>query len=59
MRCTNVGLTVSLLAAARSTDLPAPATVLRCGKNLCNVDVEVTTPVGELVAKGLVTYERG
>ena len=59
MRGTTVGLTVSFLAAARSTDLTARATVLRRGKNLCNVDVEVVGADGELVAKGLVTYKLG
>jgi len=50
---------VSFVAAARFTDLTARATILRLGKNLCNVDVEVTTPTGELVAKGRVTYKLG
>jgi uncharacterized protein (TIGR00369 family) len=59
MRGTTVGLTVSFLAAARATDLTARATVLRRGKNLCNVDVEVFTASGELAAKGLVTYKLG
>lgn len=59
MRGTTVGLTVSFLAAARATDLTARASVLRRGKNLCNVDVEVVTAGGELAAKGLVTYKLG
>jgi uncharacterized protein (TIGR00369 family) len=59
LRGTTVGLTVSFLAAARATDLTARATVLRRGKNLCNVDVEVVTASGELAAKGLVTYKLG
>jgi uncharacterized protein (TIGR00369 family) len=59
LRGTTVGLTVSFLAAARATDLTARATVLRRGKNLCNVDVEVLTAEGELAAKGLVTYKLG
>jgi uncharacterized protein (TIGR00369 family) len=59
MRGTTVGLTVQFLSAARSTSLVARATVLRRGKNLCNVDVDVTTADGELVAKGLVTYKLG
>ena len=59
MRGTTVGLTVSFLAAARASDLTARATVLRRGKNLCNVDVEVFTASGELAAKGLVTYKLG
>lgn len=59
MRGTTVSLTVSFLAAARASDLTAHATVLRRGKNLCNVDVEVFTASGELAAKGLVTYKLG
>jgi uncharacterized protein (TIGR00369 family) len=59
MRGTTVGLTVSFLAAARASDLTARATVLRRGKNLCTVDVEVFTAAGELAAKGLVTYKLG
>ena len=59
LRGTTVGLTVSFLAAARSQDLTARANVLRRGKNLCNVDVEVSSKDGELVAKGLVTYKLG
>jgi uncharacterized protein (TIGR00369 family) len=59
MRGTTVGLTVSFLAAARATDLTARATVIRRGKNLCTVDVEVSTAAGELAAKGLVTYKLG
>ena len=59
MRGTTVGLTVSFLSAARATDLIALATVMRRGKNLCNVDVEVRTASGGLAAKGLVTYKLG
>src|SRR5437867_5890688 len=59
MRGTTVGLTVSFLSAARATDLTARATVLRRGKNLCNVDVEVRSADGDLAAKGLVTYKLG
>jgi uncharacterized protein (TIGR00369 family) len=59
MRGTTVGLTVNFLAAARSSDLTARGTVLRRGKNLCTVDVEVFTAGGELAAKGLVTYKLG
>ena len=59
LRGTTVGVTVSFLDAARASDLSARATVLRRGKNLCNVDVEVLTASGELAAKGLVTYKLG
>jgi len=59
MRGTTVGLTVSFLAAARSAELTAHASVIRRGTNLCTVDVSVYTPDQELVAKGLVTYKLG
>ena len=59
LRGTTVGLTVTFLSAARSQDLTARASVLRRGKNLCNVDVDVLSKDGELVAKGLVTYKLG
>ena len=59
MRGTTVGLTVQFLAAARAATLTARAMVIRRGKNLCNVDVDITTDAGELVAKGLVTYKLG
>jgi acyl-coenzyme A thioesterase PaaI-like protein len=59
MRGTTVGLTVQFLAAARSANLTARATVIRRGKSLCNVEVDITTADGELVAKGLVTYKLG
>jgi len=59
MRGTTVGFTVNFLAAARSVDLTARATVIQRGKNLCVADVEVADPSGSLVAKGLVTYKLG
>jgi uncharacterized protein (TIGR00369 family) len=59
MRGTTVGLTVQFLAGARSANLTARATVIRRGKSLCNVEVDISTADGELVAKGLVTYKLG
>jgi uncharacterized protein (TIGR00369 family) len=59
MRGTTVGLTVTYVAAANKTDLTARAHVLRRGKSLSYVDVEVSNSEGELVAKGLVTYKLG
>jgi uncharacterized protein (TIGR00369 family) len=49
-------LTVSYLAAARAVDLVAEARVLRRGRTVAFVEVEVTTPDGTPVAQGLVTY---
>jgi uncharacterized protein (TIGR00369 family) len=59
VRGTTVALTVNYLAAAGSEDLQATARVLRRGKNLAYLDVEVRGASGTLVAKGLVTYKLG
>jgi uncharacterized protein (TIGR00369 family) len=59
LRGTTVGLTVTYLAAAAAEDLAATATVLRRGRNLAYLDVDVRTASGEAVAKGLVTYKIG
>ncbi len=58
-RGTTVGLTVSYLAAAQGEDVEATARVLRRGRSLVYLDVEVQTASGTLVAKGLVTYKLG
>ncbi|HEX6779904.1 MAG TPA: PaaI family thioesterase [Ktedonobacterales bacterium] len=60
MRGTTVGLTVNFLAAANNEDLQATARVLRRGRSLVYLDVEVQgLTSGTLVAKGLVTYKLG
>lgn len=59
MRGTTVGLTVSYLAPASHEDLQATAHVLRRGKNIVYLDVDVRTASGVAVAKGLVTYKLG
>jgi uncharacterized protein (TIGR00369 family) len=58
-RGTTVGLTVTYLAAATGEDLQATAKVLRRGRSLVYLDVEVHGAAGDLVAKGLVTYKLG
>jgi uncharacterized protein (TIGR00369 family) len=58
-RGTTVGLTVSYLAPAEGEDLQATARVLRRGRSLVYLDVEVAGASGALVAKGLVTYRLG
>lgn len=58
-RGTTVGLTVNYLAAAQSEDLKAIARVLRRGRSLVYLDVEVQNQAGTLIAKGLVTYKLG
>lgn len=59
LRGTTVGLTVNYLTAANAEDLRATATVLRRGRSLVYLDVEVRGASGSLVAKGLVTYKIG
>ena len=58
-RGTTVGLTVSYLAAANGEDLEATARVLRRGRTLVYLDVDVRAASGAAVAKGLVTYKIG
>lgn len=59
VRGTTVNLTVAYLAAAEREDLQAIASVLRRGRNLVYLDVEVRSASGNIVAKGLVTYKIG
>ena len=59
IRGTTVGLTVSYLEPADGEDLEAAATVLRRGRTIVHVDVDVRTASGTPVAKGLVTYKLG
>lgn len=58
-RGTTVGLTVSYLAPANHEDVQATARVLRRGRTLVYLDVDVRTASGAAVAKGLVTYKIG
>lgn len=58
-RGTTVALTVNYLAAAQQEDIHATARVLRRGRSLVYLDVEVESASGTLVAKGLVTYKLG
>ena len=58
-RGTTINLTVAYLAAAEKEDLQATARVLRRGRNLVYLDVEVRSTSGSAVAKGLVTYKLG
>jgi uncharacterized protein (TIGR00369 family) len=59
MRGATVSLTVTYLAPAEKTDLRATARVLRRGRSLVYLDVDVHTLSGTAVAKGLVTYKLG
>lgn len=58
-RGTTVALTVNYLAAAQQEDIQATARVLRRGRSLVYLDVEVQNTTGVLIAKGLVTYKLG
>jgi uncharacterized protein (TIGR00369 family) len=49
-------LAVDYLAAAIGADIVAEARVLRRGKELAYVDVDVTNDAGKAIAKGLVTH---
>jgi len=59
MRGSTVALNVTYLAAANGTDLRAEARVLRRGKSLSFIDVDVTDVDGRLLAKGTATYKLG
>ena len=50
---------MAYLTAAEKEDLQAVARVLRRGRNLVYLDVEVKGASGSVVAKGLVTYKLG
>jgi uncharacterized protein (TIGR00369 family) len=58
-RGTTVNLSVAYLAPAEKEDLQAVARVLRRGRNLVYLDVEVRSASGNAIAKGLVTYKLG
>jgi uncharacterized protein (TIGR00369 family) len=53
---TTVDLSVSLVGAARGTDILARARVIRSGRAISFCEVDVTDADGGTVAKGLVTY---
>ncbi len=59
LRGTTVGLTINYLAPAESEELQATARVLRRGRSLVYLDVDVYSASGTFVAKGLVTYKLG
>ena len=59
LRGSTVSLTVTFLAPAEREDIKAIARVLRRGRNLVFLDVEVQTVSGKNIARGLVTYRLG
>jgi uncharacterized protein (TIGR00369 family) len=58
-RGVTVSLTVTYLAGAEQEDLLAVARVLRRGRSLVYLDVDVKSAAEVPVAKGLVTYKIG
>jgi uncharacterized protein (TIGR00369 family) len=56
-RGTTIGLSVSYLAAARSTGLVADARVRRRGRSVCFIDVSVRDDSEQEVASAQVTYK--
>jgi uncharacterized protein (TIGR00369 family) len=54
-----VDLAVTYLAAAINEDIVAEARVLRRGKELAFVEVDVRTDAGKAIARGLVTHRSG
>ena len=52
-----LGMNVSFLAAAK-WDMIAEATTVRRGGSIIVIDVDVKSPDGVIVAKGLVTYKQ-
>ena len=59
MRGSTAALNVNYLAAADGADLKAEARVLKRGKSLTFIDVEVSDGSGRLLAKGTATYKLG
>ena len=58
-RGATASMTVHYLAAAEAVDLIAEARVIRRGRSVVFVDVEVCSPVGEQIAKGSLVYKLG
>lgn len=55
-RGVSIGFTVNFLQAAVSCDLIAESRVVRRGRSVSVIDVEVSNAVGDLIATGTVTY---
>jgi uncharacterized protein (TIGR00369 family) len=52
-----VSMTVNYLAPARQIDLIAEARIIRRGRSIVFLDVDVFAPDGERIAKGQLTYK--
>jgi uncharacterized protein (TIGR00369 family) len=58
-RGATASMTVNYLAAAPSVDLIAEARVIRRGRSVVFVEINVFSPTEAFIAKGLVTYKLG
>lgn len=52
-----ITMTVNYLAPAREIDVLAEAKIIRRGRSIVFVDVDVTAPSGEAIAKGQLVYK--
>jgi len=59
LRGVTTSMAVEFLAPARETDLFGIGRILRRGRSLVNVDVEIRDPEDLLVAKAIATYKVG
>lgn len=56
-RGATAAMTVNYLAAAEAIDLTAEANVVRRGRSVVFVDIDVVSPSGERIAKGSLVYK--
>ena len=56
-RGATASMTVNYLAAAEGVDLTAEARIVRRGRSVVFVEVDVSSPDGEPVAKGTLVYK--
>jgi len=56
-RGATASMTVNYLAAAEAIDLTAEARIVRRGRSVVFVEVDVSSPDGELVARGTLIYK--
>ncbi len=59
LRGATVSLSVNYVSAADGVDLIADARVVRRGRRLTSLQVEVTDPSGDVVATAMATYQVG
>jgi len=59
LRGVTTSMALEFIESANAEDIFAEGTLLRRGRTLNNVDVEITTADGRLVAKAIATYKVG